>query len=368
MNKFDLEEYLKKGVEKIVSEIIKSTLQNPKESMFMMQYALDCKNAYKKRKISQQKGQHIPAFLIASITTKCNLHCIGCYARANHNCSDSIEIQQDMLSTRRWSEIFDEAEKIGISFILLAGGEPFLRRDVLKEASKHKKILFPIFTNGTMIDDDMVEFLDKNRNMIPVLSIEGDNKITDKRRGEGTYDKLVLSMQKLRDKKIVFACSITVTKNNINQILKNDYVDNLKCMGCRGIIYVEYVPVDFKTRVLALDDEARDHMMEKLSIVRKENQDMVFIAFPGDEKASNGCLAAGRGFFHINARGGAEPCPFSAHSDVNLKEISLVDALKSPLFMKLKENGNLENEHIGGCTLFEQEQIVKELIGGKNDN
>ena len=91
---------------------------------------------------------------------------------------------------------------------------------------------------------------------------------------------------------------------------------------------------------------------------------MVFISFPGDEKSSGGCLAAGRGFFHINAFGGAEPCPFSPYSDTSLKNISLKDALNSPLFLKLRENGNLEKEHIGGCVLFEQEQEVKKLLGG----
>lgn len=63
--------------------------------------------------------------------------------------------------------------------------------------------------------------------------------------------------------------------------------------------------------------------------------------------------------------GGAEPCPFSPYSDVNLRETTLRDALKSPLFLKLKENGNLEKEHIGGCVLFEQEEQVKQLMGDR---
>ena len=95
-------------------------------------------------------------------------------------------------------------------------------------------------------------------------------------------------------------------------------------------------------------------------------QEMVFIAFPGDEKSSGGCLAAGRGFFHINAMGGAEPCPFSPYSDVSLKNMTLKEALKSPLFQKLQENGNLEKEHIGGCVLFEQEEQVKQLLKGES--
>ena len=76
-----------------------------------------------------------------------------------------------------------------------------------------------------------------------------------------------------------------------------------------------------------------------------------------------GCLAAGRGFFHINAYGAAAPCPFSAYSDLSLKNHSLREALHSPLFQKLQDCGMLEESHVGGCTLFAQETEVKKLIG-----
>lgn len=52
----------------------------------------------------------------------------------------------------------------------------------------------------------------------------------------------------------------------------------------------------------------------------------------GDEKSYGGCVAAGRGFFHINSHGGAEPCLFSPYSDINVRDTSLWEALKSKLF------------------------------------
>lgn len=366
MENFNLEEYLSNGVENVVSEIMRATIHNPKESMFMAKYVMDSRNARRLRKKSEKKGEHIPPFLIASITTRCNLHCKGCYARANHNCHDDESRNSQMLDTARWGTIFKEAEEMGIGFILLAGGEPFLRRDVLQEASKHTRIIFPVFTNGTMLLEEEIALLDKSRNLIPVLSIEGDQDITDARRGEGTYQKLMQSMQQLQAKGIVFAASVTVTKDNKNVVLGDDFIDTLEGMGCKGVIYVEYVPVDASTKLLALDDETRNDMMQQLNTLRRKKQEMVFIAFPGDEKSSGGCLAAGRGFFHINAMGGAEPCPFSPYSDVNLKNMTLKEALKSPLFQKLQENGNLKKEHIGGCVLFEQEEQVKQLLKGES--
>jgi MoaA/NifB/PqqE/SkfB family radical SAM enzyme len=95
---------------------------------------------------------------------------------------------------------------------------------------------------------------------------------------------------------------------------------------------------------------------------------MVFISFPGDEKSSGGCLAAGRGFFHINASGGAEPCPFSPYSDISVRTKGIRKSLQSTLFCKLKSEEILLADHVGGCVLFEQKNQVEEiLLKGKND-
>lgn len=73
-------------------------------------------------------------------------------------------------------------------------------------------------------------------------------------------------------------------------------------------------------------------------------------------------VAAGRGFFHINSHGGAEPCPFSPYSDINVKETSLREALKSKLFRALQDKGVLKEDHAGGCILFEKKSIVESLL------
>ena len=89
---------------------------------------------------------------------------------------------------------------------------------------------------------------------------------------------------------------------------------------------------------------------------------MMFLSFPGDEKFMGGCLAAGRGFFHINPQGEAEACPFSPYSDRNLKEHSLLEVLRSPFFAKLREAELVGGEHTGGCALFERDDEVRKLL------
>ena len=359
-----LEEYLSNGVEHIVRGILEASVRHPKAGLFMAKYALCSKKAGQKRQSAELRGEHIPPFLIASITNKCNLHCKGCYARANHSCTDSCAQNgaDGLLTAENWGRIFTQAAELGIEFILLAGGEPFVRRDILQQAGFRRDILFPIFTNGTMMNAENMEILDQHRNLMPVISIEGNEKTTDARRGEGVYQKLEETMADLKQKDILFGASVTVTKQNIQEVLSEAFVEKLRNAGAKAIIYVEYVPVNGSTQALAPDEQTRLELMDRLNELRQEASDMILIAFPGDEKTSGGCLAAGRGFFHINAHGGAEPCPFSPYSDTNVMDCTLKEALSSPLFRRLQSDGSLTKEHIGGCVLFEQQDQVKAML------
>lgn len=358
---FNLQEYLAEGVEIILKDAIRATLRNPKESMFLLKFSKHAKKATEIRKDHESKGQNIPAFLIASITSSCNLHCTGCYSRASDACSD--EMPSNQLIDDEWDDIFKQAKDMGISFIVLAGGEPMLRQDVIVKASNHPEILFPIFTNGTLLDDAGLKLFDDNRNLVPILSIEGDEHITDLRRGKGIYKQLIDSMKLMKKNNIIFGASLTFTKGNLPALLSKEYIDKLHDLGCKVIFFIEYVPMNEKTTDLAPTERERELLFSEINRLRQEYKDMLFMSFPGDEKLSDGCLAAGRGFFHINSHGGAEPCPASPYSDINVRDTSLMEALNSNLFKSLREGGILKDDHEGGCVLFEHKDDVEELLG-----
>lgn len=357
---FQLGAYLTHGVEKIVKGAIRATLTDPKESAFMARFALSSREASRKRAKAEQNGENIPPFLIASITSACNLHCAGCYSRQNHACTDSAPV--DQLTTKDWKNIFEEAVELGINFILLAGGEPLLRKDVIEAAGEYPDILFPVFTNGTLLNDEYIKLFDKKRNLLPILSIEGRQEKTDERRGDGIYTRLKNAMEHIQKNHLIFGASVTATTANLQEITGKEFLDDLKDSGCKAVIYVEFVPVTEESKDLAPGDEEREYLQNRLASIREEYPDMVFISFPGDEKTSGGCLAAGRGFFHINSHGGAEPCPFSPYSDINIKNTSLRAALRSPLFTALREQNVLIEEHSGGCVLFERRERVEALL------
>ena len=148
---FDIQSYMTHGVERVVEDIVKATFRNPRESAYMAKFALASRAASKKREKAENAGEHIPPFLIASITSQCNLHCAGCYSRCNHATVDAAPVCQ--LTAEEWLRVFAEADELGVSFILLAGGEPMIRRDIIEAAGKRPSILFPVFTNGTCMDE-----------------------------------------------------------------------------------------------------------------------------------------------------------------------------------------------------------------------
>ena len=358
--KFDLQTYMSKNIEVLVSDIIKKTFKNPRESLFMLKFARASKKASKIRKAEEENGLHVPPFLIASITSQCNLHCAGCYSRSNNQTTDCKPTQ--LLTKEDWAKIFIEAKNLGINFILLAGGEPFFRIDVIKEASKVKEIMFPIFTNGTILSEHYYELFSKSRNLVPILSIEGNKEKTDARRGVGIYDRLVKNMSELKKRDIIFGASITVTKENIEEVTSDSFLDDLKEKGCKAVIFVEFTPMSEEDEVLAPDDESREYLANRINTLRQTIGEMIYISFPGDEKNYGGCVAAGRGFFHINAHGGAEPCPFSPYSDINVNDNGLKGAINSKLFDIIRSEHILNEDHKGGCVLANKKSEIEKIL------
>ncbi|MDR3239729.1 MAG: radical SAM protein, partial [Clostridiales bacterium] len=188
-NDLTLERYLNDGVASLIRDALKATWHNPRASAFWARYSLAAAKAEARRQKVEGCGEHAPLFLIASIASQCNLHCVGCYDRTNHigahigaHISAASASRMEM-SAQDWRRIFDQAEKLGVSAILLAGGEPLTRMDVIEEACRRPSILFPVFTNGTLMEGAVPRVFDAHRNLVPIVSLEGDENFTDARRG-----------------------------------------------------------------------------------------------------------------------------------------------------------------------------------------
>ena len=361
-NQIDLAEYMTGSISRIMTKAYGNVLSNPREAKFAYRMQqIFAKSVKRRAKIRETDGLDVPPFLISSISTTCNLHCKGCYARTGGIAVDEAANQKATLTPAQWKQIFTEAAEMGINFSLLAGGEPMMRKDILEAVAEVKDMIFPVFTNGTLIGPSYMEFLNKNLNMVPIISIEGTAIGTDERRGQGVFRRAMQSMELLKQENMFFGTSITVTTENYRQVTSPEFIDQLREYGCKIVFYVEYVPIDEGTEHLAFNDEHVAEMEQLMQSRREADADIIFLSFPGDEKALGGCLASGRGFFHIGPDGSAEPCPFSPFSDSNVAEIGVRKALQSPLFHKIRAAKALGWEHTGGCTLFEHKEEIEAM-------
>lgn len=84
--------------------------------------------------------------------------------------------------------------------------------------------------------------------------------------------------------------------------------------------------------------------------------------FQNDGEFVGGCIAGGRNYFHINANGDAEPCVFIHYSSANIKEVSVLDALRQPLFMAYHNNQPFNNNHLRPCPMLENPEKLQQMV------
>jgi MoaA/NifB/PqqE/SkfB family radical SAM enzyme len=353
-DKCNYQKLLNQQINFFFRQAIKTIAQNPARSKFLWQTIRSQKKAAKRRHANARQGVPVPTFMIVSVTNRCNLHCRGCYAQAQHRPAG------EEIDSARIRALLHEASELGVSFVFLAGGEPLLRPDLLTITRELPQVIFPLFTNGLLLNDEIRACLQGQQNVVPVLSIEGYQQETDLRRGEGVYQRLEQVMRELQQMGQLFGVSFTVDQANYAYLTDENLINGLMAAGCQLFFYVEYVPVQEDTVALVITEQQREELAVTLAVYREKFQ-ALFISFPGDEEIYGGCLAAGRGFIHISAAGDVEPCPFAPYADTNLKQLTLREALQSELLRKIRENHDMLTDTAGGCALWEKREWLKSL-------
>ncbi len=333
----------------------------PASALALLRVAFKQGKAARARSRHRANGLSVPAFIIASVTRRCNLNCAGCYSRASET-RERDEGRGGELDGERLSRVISEAADLGVSFVLVAGGEPLVRaREVFAIARANPGVVFPVFTNGTLIDDAMARAFSRHRNVIPVVSVEGGEASTDGRRGSGVYGRALSAFTALSRAGVFFGASFTVMKGNVAELASPGFVEGLLGSGARIFFYNEYTPIAGGTEGLCIDAAERKTLLSALEGLRGRYR-AVFLAFPGDEDKFGGCLSSGRGFVHLAPDGGLEACPFAPFGDSSVRDGSLADALKSPLLARIRDHHAELAETSGGCALWNRREWAKSLV------
>jgi MoaA/NifB/PqqE/SkfB family radical SAM enzyme len=336
-------------------DALRVALSSPRQAAAFVRALFWLGKAARRRASWRSRGVNVPPIIIFSVTDRCNLACKGCYAQSFR---PKPEGELDSAELRR---VVEEARDLGVSFFVIAGGEPLLRPELEGIMADFPQIIFFVFTNGLLLNDDWIRTLRRRRNIVPLLSLEGDRAMTDERRGAGTYDLLQALIGRLKKRGIFFGVSLTLTRAHFAAITAPGYTKSLVEAGCKFFLYLEYTPTVEGTEDWTLTADQRAQMREAVPAWRTGHR-ALFIAVPWDEDDVGGCLSAGRGFVHINPRGDVEPCPFAPFSDSSLRQMSLKDALGSKFFEAIRAVPALARETGEGCILWKERALVTSLL------
>jgi len=309
-------------------------------------------------KFKEEEGFRPPSLIVLSPTMRCNLQCEGCYA-FEYNKTQEGDIPFDVLV-----RTLEEARSMGIAFIVISGGEPFMRKDeLIKIFKKFNDMFFIIYTNGQLIDKDCASELEKAGNAVPCISVEGYKDETDQRRGGGVHDKVVEAMKNLKDKGVPFAISVTMNKNNVDLVTNKEFFEYYIEKGAIFAWYFQYIPIGREPSLdLMLTAEQRNISRQRILAVREGDLEILPIDFWGDGYLSNGCIAAGIQYVHISGTGWIEPCVFTHFAVHNIKDTTIREALKSKFMQSYrKKQEEVENRFLP-CGIVDHPKNLRDAI------
>ncbi len=310
----------------------------------------------------QEKYQcNIPWAILMDPTSACNLRCTGCWA---------AEYGHKMnLSLDELESIIRQGKELGTYVYLYSGGEPLTRKkDLITLCERHPDCAFLTFTNGTLIDDEFADEMLRVKNLVPAISVEGFEDSTDERRGDGVYKKVLEAMERLKKRKLLFGISCCYTSHNTDVIGSEEYFDSMIAMGAKFAWFFTYMPIgaDAVPELIATAEQ-RKFMYEQIQRFRK-TKPIFTIDFWNDGDAVGGCVAAGRGYLHINANGDVEPCAFIHYSDSNIREKTLLEAYQAPLFQAYRKAQPFNDNMLRPCPVLDNPGALTKIVDESHAN
>ena len=300
-------------------------------------------------------GCNIPWAILLDPTSACNLHCTGCWAAEYGNRLN--------LSVETIDSIIRQGKELGTYMYIYTGGEPLVRKkDLIKICEMHPDCEFLSFTNATLIDEEFCQEMLRVKNFVPAISLEGFEEANDSRRGQGIYQKVKQAMELLKAHSLPFGISTCYTSRNYADITSEEFFDYMIDSGALFVWFFHYMPVGNSAATELLPTpEQRETVYHRIREFR--NSKAIFsMDFQNDAEYVGGCIAGGRRYLHINAKGDVEPCVFIHYSNVNIHEVSLLDALRSPIFMAYHDNQPFNDNMLRPCPMLENPERLRAMV------
>jgi len=321
---------------------------------FVVNFGLGGARAVCRFHLRRKRGEVFPAFLFLSVTDRCNLRCQGCWVT-----SSGPGRSLDLVTLDR---VVSEAATAGVSTFGILGGEPLLHEGLTELFHRHSDRYFLLFTNGTLITDEVAKDLSEAGNVSPLISIEGDAAESDRRRGgDEVLEKSLEGLDRCRSAGLVIGVSTSVCRSNREALVSDAFARDMVRRGAHYLWYSVYRPVGpDPAPELALEENEIDALRRFIVELRSRVPMLVVDAY-WDHEGRALCPAASGIGYHIGPGGDLEVCPPIQFACENIHDgSSLTEVIGgSRLLARFREAAE---ETTPGCLLLEDpERLVKVL-------
>ena len=311
------------------------------------------RSVYKHRQ-RLKRGEFFPPFLYISIINSCNLRCQGCWV--------DVAEKQQKIEVDAMDRLITEAKAAGNSFFGILGGEPFMHPEILEIFAHHPDCYFQAFTNGHFITDEVACELRRLGNVTPLISVEGNEIVSDERRGGpgDVYSKTMAGLDNCLRHKLLTGVCTSLCQTNYDDLLNEAWLDRLIQMGVfYAWFHVYRVVGPDPNGQLALTPEqqlaARRFVVEMRA---KKPIAIIDAYYDADGRAL--CPAATGFTHHISPYGDIEPCPVIQFATESIyDDQALGDVFNGSSF--LRDFREAAASSTRGCVVLEQPELLVEL-------
>jgi MoaA/NifB/PqqE/SkfB family radical SAM enzyme len=311
-----------------------------------------------KHKQRLKKGEVFPPFLYVSVINSCNLRCQGCWV--------DVAAKQETIKPVAFHQLAHEAKAMGNVFFGIVGGEPFMHPQLFELLAAHPDCYFQVFTNGQFITDAKAKRLRQLGNVTPLISVEGNEIISDVRRGRpGVLSKTLEGVHHCLNNKVFTGVCTSLCQTNIDDLLTEAWIDRLIDMGVMYTWFHVYRPMGPQANPeLCLTPEQQLQARQFVVDMRAKKPIIIIDAyFDGEGQAL--CPAATGISHHINPWGDIEPCPIVQFTKESIHATGADSRSLRDKFIQsefLRDFRTLAQSTTRGCIVLERPDLLKKLV------
>ena len=295
-----------------------------------------------------------PAFVMISVTETCNLRCSGCWVSPNG---------RKQLSTEQLNGIIEQSKAQGSYFFGILGGEPLMYKGLWEVLERHSDCYFQLFTNATLITDDIAERMRRLGNITPLISIEGLKEESDARRGrDNVYERTLAGLKACRKAKLIFGVAASIGRSNYNELVSRKHIEDMAREGAAYLWYYIYRPVGGNP--ITENALSKEQIRSFRIFLNEQRVDapLFIIDTYWDDKGRAMCPAATGMSHHISPAGAVEFCPplQMAKEFINADASNLVEIFHNSEFLASLRKMTAETSR--GCILLENPQKMLQFL------